>query len=204
MAVVRYNVNIFSDFTIKRIDTNPVPIDDKGTYGIYFNRLNSAVSILPRVMEFLQQIQQRYKNPLFLVWILHYSNSVRCLWYQASGNSETGMGLYYCLRTGSSVLPSIFDTRLYSWRDFVCLSDYTCCASVPTTLCLSFPKRTNFGTRLGRYLMCDDFHGPLSTARGAHPIQNVLSLPWQTRCPLGLCYLSECHRILTGRQARNV
>ena len=84
-------------------------------YASDFNRPHFAVSILPCLMEFLQQIQQRYTHPFFLVWILHRSHSVRCLWYQASGNSETGMGLYYCLRTGASVLSSVFDARLYSW-----------------------------------------------------------------------------------------
>ena len=91
------------------------------------------------------------------------------LWYQASGSSETGMGLYCWLRTGSSVLPSVFDARLYSWRDFVCLSDYTRCPSLPATLCLSSPKGTNFGTRLGRHLMCHNLHSALPTTRGAHP-----------------------------------
>ena len=42
-----------------------VHTDDKGSHGAYFNCLNSAVSILPRLMEFLQQIQQRYTHPLF-------------------------------------------------------------------------------------------------------------------------------------------
>ena len=155
-------------------------------------------------MEFLQQIQQRYTNPLFLVWILHRSHSVHCLWYQASGSSETGMGLYCWLRTGSSVLPSVFDARLYSWRDFVCLSDYTRCPSLPATLCLSSPKGTNFGTRLGRHLMCHNLHSALPTTRGAHPVHCIPALSSPTRFRLGFCNPGERRWILIDRQTRDV
>ena len=72
------------------------------------------------------------------------------------------------------VIQVVFDARLYGWRDFVCLSDYTCRSSLLATLCLSFFKGANLSTRHARHLMCDGIHSALSTTRGAYPAEDVL------------------------------
>jgi len=72
------------------------------------------------------------------------------------------------------------------------------------TVCLSFLKRTNFGTRFGRYFVCDGIYSTLSTTRGAYSVHRVPSLPSRTGFALGLCDAGERHRVLTDRQAGDV